>query len=204
MRTSPNLVRLSGLAAVLGGTLGITLTPILVYLWTIHSDAYLTYGKAYFLVYLGCLVGLMGLNAQRMGSPKRPRVEKRGIGMTFAGLALALVGDVLAYWGDGFGGETIAGGEFTALQAGGFTVEMWGLLLLLVGSGTLSVAYLRANVLPRWLAWLLVLAAPGGILLSALHAPGGTMLVFCFAWVAVGYTLWSPKGEAVQRTVSAG
>jgi hypothetical protein len=106
------------------------------------------------------------------------------------------VGDILAYWGDIFGGELVTGGEFTAIQADGFIIEMLGLLLLLVGSVILGVTYLRAKVLPRSLAWLLILAGLGGVLLSALHAPSGTMLLFCFAWVALGYLLWSGRSAA--------
>jgi hypothetical protein len=185
---------------MLAGVLGIVLTPILSYLWATYSDAYLIYGKAYFLVYLGCLAGLMGLNARRQGSPGQPRTEKLGIGITFAGLAISLVGDILAYWGDTLGGELVAGGEFTAVQAGGFIIEMLGLLLLVVGSVILGVTYLRAKVLPRWLAWMLILAGPGGVLLSALHAPSGTMLLFCSAWVALGYLLWSGRSAATERS----
>ena len=36
-RMSPNLVRLSGLAAILGGVLGVLLTPVLAYLWATDS-----------------------------------------------------------------------------------------------------------------------------------------------------------------------
>jgi hypothetical protein len=106
------------------------------------------------------------------------------------------VGDILAYWDDIFGGELVTGGEFTAIQADGFIIEMLGLLLLLVGSVILGVTYLRAKVLPRSLAWLLILAGLGGVLLSALHAPSGTMLLFCFAWVALRYLLWSGRSAA--------
>jgi hypothetical protein len=184
---------------MLSGMLGIVLTPLLTYLWTSYSDMYLTYGRAYFLVYLGFLAGLMGLNAQRKRSSGRSTTEKLGIAITFAGLALSLVGDILAYRGDVLGGELVAGGEFTAIQANGFILEMLGLLLVLVGSVFLGVTYLRTNVLPRLLAWLLVLAGPGGVLLSALHAPSGTMLVFCFAWVALGYAFWSGRIVAAEH-----
>jgi Tol biopolymer transport system component len=140
MQAPSNLIRTSGTVVRLGGVLGIVLGPILVYLWTTRSDAYLTYGKAYPLVYLGCLAGLVWLHARLKGRPGRTRTEGRGIGLLLAGLALSLVGHVLAYWG--------------AVQAGGFAVEMWGLLLLLVGSLILGVAYLRTNVLSPMSAWL--------------------------------------------------
>lgn len=48
---SSHLVRLSGLAAMLAGALGIVLTPILTHLWATFSDTYLYYGRSYFLVY---------------------------------------------------------------------------------------------------------------------------------------------------------
>ena len=61
---STGVIRSTGLAAMLGGVLGIVLTPILTYLWATYSDAYLYYGRAYFLVYLGCLLGITGLYAR--------------------------------------------------------------------------------------------------------------------------------------------
>ena len=73
----------------------------------------------------------------------------------------------------------------------------------MVGSVILGVAYLRANVLSPLSAWLFVLAGPSGVLLSALHAPSGTLLVFCFTWVVVGYALWSRKSGAILRTTPA-
>ena len=67
---SSALVRLYGLAAILGGVLGIVLTPILTYLWATNSDVYGYFGRAYFLVFLGCLFGLAGLYALRRKSIK--------------------------------------------------------------------------------------------------------------------------------------
>ena len=94
----------------------------------------------------------------------------------------------------------LAEGEFTAAQAGGVIIEVVGLFLLLVGSVILGVTYLRANLLPRLLAWLLILAGPVGLLLSfALHFPSGTMLLFCVAWVVLGYTLWSGRRAAAEH-----
>ena len=49
------------LAAMLGSALGIALTPLLSYRWATCLGAYLHYGRAYFLVYTGCSMGLAGL-----------------------------------------------------------------------------------------------------------------------------------------------
>jgi hypothetical protein len=98
-RMSSNLVRLSGPAAMLGGVLGIVLAPILTYLWATYSDVYGYYGRAYFLVFLGCLMGLAGLYARRRENPGRSEAENWGFGLTFIGLAMGLVGDILEYWG---------------------------------------------------------------------------------------------------------
>ena len=202
MGKSSRWILWSGLAAMLGGALGLVLTPILIYLWTTYSDAYVVFGKAYFPVYLGCMAGLLGLDARRRGSSERPETERLALGMILVGLAVALFGDILAYWGDLLAGQPNAGG-FTNVQAGGFLLEILGLLILLFGSVTLGVIYLRANVRPRWFTWLLVLAGPVGILLSALHAPSGTMLLFCLAWTGMGYALLSEKTVVAEpaRTV---
>jgi hypothetical protein len=157
---SSDLVRWSGLAAMLGGVLGIVLTPILSYLWDTYSDAYLYYGRAYFPVYLGCIAGLAGLYSRRRGSlglqgSDKLEPEKLVFGMTFAGLVMGLVGDILEYWG-GDSSES-----FTQVQVMGFGIEIIGLLLVLCGSFVLGLTYRRANVLPSLVAWLLIVAGPG-------------------------------------------
>ena len=55
MRMSSNLIKWGGIAAILGSVLGIVLMPILSYLWATYSDLYGYFGRAYFLVFLGCL-----------------------------------------------------------------------------------------------------------------------------------------------------
>jgi hypothetical protein len=190
-RMSSNLVRLSGLVAMLGGVLGIVLTPILTHLWATYSGTYLFYGRAYFPVYLGCLLGLTGLYSRRRGS--RLEGENWGFGLTFVGLSIGLVGDVLAYWGGP------PGQDFTQMQATGFSIEMLGLLLVLFGSVVFGVVHLRVDVLPKLVPWLLIAAGPGGILFSFLHAPSGTMLLFCCAWVVLGYLLLAGKVASAEQ-----
>ena len=193
------LVRLSGLAAMLGGVLGIVLTPILSYLWATYSDVYGYFGRAYFPVYLGCIAGLAGLYALRRGNlglqgAGKPDTEKWVFGMTFGGLMIGLVGNVLEYWG-GTPGE-----DFTMVQMQGFGIEILGLMLVLFGSVAFGLTYRRANVFPRLVPWLLIAAGPGGILFSIfLHAPSGTMLVFCCAWVVLGYLLVTGKVAPAEQ-----
>lgn len=196
---SSNLVRLSGLAAMLGGVLGIVLTPILTYLWATYSDVYEYFGRAYFPVYLGCMAGLVGLYALRKVSlglqgTGKPDTEKWVFGMTFGGLIIGLVGNVLEYWG-GTPGE-----DFTMVQMQGFGIELLGLMLVIFGSVAFGLTYRRTNVLPRLVSWLLIAAGPGGILLSILlHAPSGTLLLFCYAWVVLGYLLLTEKIASAEQ-----
>src|SRR5215207_6779192 len=116
-----------------GGVLSIVLTPILTYVWATYSDVYGYFGRAYFLVFLGCLVGLAGLYARRRANSglqgtEELEMERLVLGMTFVGLAIALVGSILDYWGGG------SGEGFTQVQITGFGLEMTGIPLVLLAS----------------------------------------------------------------------
>ena len=102
------------------------------------------------------------------------------------------MGDVLAYWGGP------PGQGFTQVQGKGFAIELLGLLLILIGSVVLGVAYLRANALPRLVPWMLIAAGPGGLVFT-FHVPSGTMLLFCCAWVVLGYLLLTGKIDTAQK-----
>lgn len=195
---SSSLIRWSGLVAMLGGVLGIVLTPILSYLWATYSDAYGYFGRAYLLVFLGCMAGLVGLYAQRRGNSglqgtEELHMERLVLGMTFFGLAIALVGSILDYWGGG------SGEGFTQVQRAGFGIEMTGILLALLGSVLLGFHYRRVNVLPGIVRWLLITAGPGGLLLTFVHIPSGTMLLFCYAWVVLGYLLLTRRVASAEQ-----
>ncbi len=192
--SSSALARWGGLAAMLGGVVGIVLTPVLTYLWATYSDAYGYFGRAYFLVPLGLLLGMSGLYALRRTNPgqatDKPDEETLSIGMTIVGLATALVGSILDYWGG------TPGQDFTQAQITGFGLEIVGLLLVLLGSTLLGLQYRRANVVPALVAWLLILAGPVGLLLSVLHVPSGSTLLFCCAWLVLGYLLFAGRVAA--------
>jgi hypothetical protein len=134
----------------------------------------------------------MGLYTRRSGS--RSKGENWGFGLSFAGLSIGLVGDVLAYWGGS------PGQDFTQVQARGFGIELLGLVLIWIGSVVLGVTHLdeQANVLPKLVAGLLIAEGPGGLLLFGLHAPSGTLLLFCCAWVVLGYLLLTGRVSPAQ------
>jgi hypothetical protein len=195
---SSNFVRWCGLAAMLGSVLGIVLTPILSYLWATYSDIYGCFGRVYFLVFLGCMAGVAGLYARRRGESglqgtDELQLERLVLGMTFGGLAIALVGSILDYWGGG------SGEGFTQAQMSGYGLETTGILLVLLGSVLLGLTYRRTHVLPRLVHWLLIAAGPGGLLLTFLHTPSGTMFLFCCAWVVMGYLLLTGKVASAER-----
>ena len=94
---------------------------------------------------------------------EKPSEENLIIGMTFVGLAIALVGSILDYWGGG------SGEAFTQVQITGYGLEMTGILSVLLGSVLLGLSYRRTNVLPRLVPWLLITAGPGASYVPRAH-----------------------------------
>ena len=92
---SPNLVRLSGLAAILRGVLDLLLTPVLAYLWATNSDKYGYFGRAYFLVFLECLSGLAahrrGTGGPRVVSPAHTQRHHAVVLLRLGGAGLHVV-----------------------------------------------------------------------------------------------------------------
>lgn len=201
-------VRWAGLAALLGGILCLALTPIQAYIWSgadapplvlatrplldqsrrLHeavgsrlglSDYYF-YGRMFFLVYLLALAGLLGLHASQSGGGGRR--EKTWFRALLAALVAALIGDLVAYWG---------GTDLGDLQGLGFTLEVLALLAVLVSSAFYGRATLRSNVVPRWSAWLLILAGPAAVLGVFVigYVPHGAVLPFSLAMAVVGFFL---------------
>lgn len=201
-------MRWSGLAALLGGLLCLLLTPIQASIFsgadspplvlateplldladTIHGtfdprlglDEYYFYGRMFFLVYLGAIAGLVGLHTLQSGGVRRERLWFR---VLLIGLVLALVGDIVAYWG---GSGDISE---SPMQGLGFTFEMLAVLAVLIGSVLYGWVTLRGNAVPDWAAWLLVIAGPAAVPVVFLtnYIPHGAVLPFSLAMAVVGY-----------------
>ena len=195
------LIRLGGLAAMVGGAL-----------FLVGSFVYLV-GHA-FLYYLGLLavalllvsVGMVGFHLMQRHS----YVSNVGS----AGFWLVVVGALMVV----LGGAVF----FTLGKAGDFLQAtpslVWvvlGLLGLVVGSVSLVVGYplygvatLQARVLPRWCGIAFIAALSASIALSALwillafvasYEPFlslsgvSTFMVLGLAWLALGYALWARR-----------
>lgn len=226
--SSSSLIRWGGIAAILGGIVEILVAPLInsAYSMTeIGADlvppwepalsnalgpmiafappeaVYETYGKFHLLVFLGLLLGLLGLRTWRGG--RAGRLERWGYRLSFVGLVLNVPGNVLDYWVPG----NSAIGEFGSVGDWGFLLgTMLGLLLLVVGSILLGAALVRAGE-ARLPAWLLVFALPGAVLLGLLgfaNAPANPMLWYGFAWLLLGRFLWTRSSERAGQPARVG
>ncbi len=217
-------VRWSGLAALLGGLLCLLLTPIQASIFSgpdspplvlaarplldladrIHDtlgprlglDEYYFYGRMFFLVYLAAIAGLVGVHALQSRVVPRERLWFR---VVLGGLSLALVGDVVAYWG---GSGDISE---SPVQGLGFTFEMLAVLVVLIGSVFYGRVTLRGNAVPNWAAWPLLIAGPAAIPAVFLtnYIPHGAVLPLSLAMAVVGYFLLV-RGRGADRRMRSG
>lgn len=201
-------VRWAGLAAVLGGSLAILLTPpFAIAFFTAYPGydgpppwvpslqpalmpwltfaspvaVYNVYGRVYELVYPLLLPAVLAVHSLQPGTLRR--TEKLGSVLVVLGLAASFVGVAGDYWADGVG----------------FIVEVLGLLILSVGCAIFGATRLRSGVIPTWSGWLLVGCLPGAFIGLALigHIPSGPTLPIAIAWLLLGSMLLLDR---VQRT----
>jgi hypothetical protein len=74
-----------------------------------------------------------------------------------------------------------------------------GVLALVVGFALLGIAVLRARVLPRWVALLLVVGSLAMLGFNDQNAQALMAILFGIAWMVVGYVLWSGRSEAIRQ-----
>jgi len=190
----------SGLAAVLGGVLWIAQNVALAFApegciaaecdlpgrsYREASSGLVVLGLAAVLLIAGGFVGVVRL-ARRAGRFRR--LGHTGLGLSITGVALiafAIVIQLIV-----FGGER------------GFQLWPWfvvpGGLALVLGCLLLGIAILRAQVLPRWVAVLLII---GVLAMLGFNDQNERVLLavpFGLAWIAVGYVLWSGRHEATH------
>jgi hypothetical protein len=205
VRLSNDLRRWGGLAAVVGGIVGLLYWPLhsLAYFatedgrdsegllqptewlrkpleplldWSSPDTVYVTYGAIVVLPAVGFLLGLLAVHVTL---PERPtRLERWGFRVAVAGNVVAILGVVVEYW----------------LQQVdvGFAIGAPGLVILLVGSTLFGIGLLRARAVPRAGPWLLALSIPLVLACTILigHLSAG-LIPLDVAWIALGWWAWS-------------
>jgi hypothetical protein len=66
----------------------------------------------------------------------------------------------------------------------------------------LGVGLRRVGAVPLWVTLMMVGAAVGTFPVAFLlvyHVPGGPLLTFHVAWIALGYVLWSERGVLAEQ-----
>jgi hypothetical protein len=215
LHPSPEQVRLFGLAAMVGGALGVIVSPLysLAYFATDDgaSDAesawaqawaepardllepLLTFASAdvvrlaYGKLFLLVWIGLLAglVGLHARHAGREGRLERWGFRASFAGLVLLVIGAFAGFWLE------FAGFAFVA-----FLVP--GLVLLVFGCSIFGLGAWRAGVASRAGALLLVVGGlPGTLLISEVATLGGGLVLVYLAWVVLGRGLWS---EAARRS----
>ena len=182
---SSTFVRWCGLAAMLGGALGVVLGPVLAHLWESYSDAYRTYGRLYFLSLPPELLALHVLQRLRAGGSGA--TERWGFRVSLVGMWLMVIGVFTDYWVDVFPG---------------FLAQMVATPVLLAGFLVLGGGLRKERAVSRWVTLVMVGAVVGTFPLTLLlvnHMPGGALELLHAAWVALGYALFSRRGVVATQ-----
>jgi hypothetical protein len=216
--SSPTMTRWSGLAALLGGVLGIVLFPFHALAWFATPDGaqalntpwvaawtaavkpilapLLTFAlpdtvyQTYGRITVLVTLGfLAGLVGLHTFQARRSgRLEKAGFWIALVGTILLTLGVIGEYW-------------VGALEFSFVAFSLPGLLVLMIGSFIFGIGTLRAGVAPHLGAWLLTLGSfPGMIAMNVLTGHlSGALLLLDLAWIIIGYALWARSNAAVQQ-----
>lgn len=197
------LLRWSGLAALVGNALLAVVSVAFVFAFpedvaqTVTSNTWLVLNVLILIAYLLCLVGLVGLYARQ--------AEKAGILGLIAFLLtfLCIVPRFAWYWIETFVFPILAQAAPRlldnpepvppALTVFG-AVDQISVLLLLVGLLLFGVASLRARVLPRWAAVLVLVGAAVDLVMTVVGVDfpfGAAVAGPGLAWM--GYAVWAHK-----------
>ena len=185
-----NLVRWGALGAGLAGGAWIV-AGIIPSVTT--GQTHLPVLAIYAIALLGMMVGLFGLYARQARS--LGWLGTTGFLAAFLGSALALVALLLILLSSG----DLLAQELGAQALGlGLTGILLGFVVSSIGMILLGVGTLLARVLPLWCG-LALIALPFS---AALNDYGG-WIVFGLLWLALGYVLWSERGEVDRRLTRA-
>jgi len=215
LHPSPDQVRLAALAAMIGGALGVLVSPLytLAYFATDDGaadatrpgakawaepardllDPLLTFASAdvvrlsYGKLFLLIWIGMLaGLVALHARHAGRGgRLERWGFRASFAGLALLVIGALVGFW--------------LHVELAFAALILPGLLLLVLGSAIFGAGAWRAGMAPRIGALLLVAGGPAIFVLSEVATLGGGLVLLYLAWVVLGRALYSETASTADH-----
>lgn len=199
--SSSNLIRWSGLAALLGGVLLVAFDVLNAIFFPGGHGGEMMATNAWIILQVVGLVGLVLITLGLVGLYARQAEQAGSLGLvafivTFSGMMM-LFG---LLWGEPFLGPMLAeeAPEVLELEPSGPLVAGFIVTLLLVALGWLLFGWasLRAGVLPRGAAVLLLVGALLFFVLTVLELPlWTTVLGLAMAWM--GVTLWSGGAERI-------
>jgi hypothetical protein len=216
MKTS-DIVHRGGLAAMVGGMIGIVWAPLYALAHFAIEDSevqaappplvawhhaarpllepLLTFASpnVVYLTYgkvalIMCLGWLAGTIALHARQAGHAgQLEKWSFRLVVAAVSWFIAGTVGAYW---VGSLVPQAGDFSF-----FIFILPGVLLMTIGWPLFGIATLRSGVVPRWTGWLLTLGwFPAWVALATVFGQlsVGTLLLNV-AWIGVGYALWARR-----------
>lgn len=190
-----DLIRWSGLAALMGGVLMILTDGLNLILFPGEHNAQMMASGLWFIIQIVTLLGLMLITIGLPGVYAREAKESGPLGLisfvvTFSGLLMTFG----LSWSEPFLGPYLAevAPDVLASEASGVFLigVIVALALFAVGWLLFGVASLQARVLPRGAAILLIVGAALFFVLQILDLPFWSVLL-SIALVWIGYALWS-------------
>ena len=147
-------------------------------------------GALLMLALLLVVIGMAGLVIRARNAGRFGVLGKTGAAVGAVGVALPVIGSLVQ--------GILYDGDYPLMPY--FVIP--GVLALVVGFVLLGIAVLRARVLPRWAAVLLVVSSLAMLGFNDQNAQALMAVPFGVAWMAVGYVLWSDRegtaGQAVR------
>ena len=205
--SSSNLIRWSGLAALVGGVLVVVYDVLDAALFPGEQVSGAMATSSWFIVQILSLVGLVLITLGLVGLYARQVEQGETLGLV--AFLVAFIGTVMvsgSVWSEAFIGPVVAEAAPELVGANPSGVVAAGIILAFglfaLGWLLFGLASLRAGVLPRGAALLLMVGAVLFFAVSSLEFPGST-IVMGAALVWMGYALWSGTGEPALTAAAA-
>ena len=193
---SSRTIRWSGLSAMLGGALFVVSAVVIASMPRgcigdeCASRPMRETGAAGALLTLALLlvvIGAAGLVIRARDAGRFGILAKTGIVVAALGAALPVVGSLVQ--------GILFEGAYPYMPY--FVIP--GVLALVIGFVLVGISVLRAGVLPRWAAVLLIVGTLAMLGFNDQNALALLAISNGIGWVAVGYVLWSGRGEGARE-----